>query len=133
MPPATVTEFDLGYLIGLIVGEGSFTGDRKQPALSVKMHARDPEPLARLHELLGGRIYGPYLHDGRNYSIWLLRGADLAAAVPLFERHLPPCSRRRQFELWRHQHADFFSARSLSLQVRDEASSPGTQIQMEEP
>jgi hypothetical protein len=43
--PALISHFDLGYAMGLVVGEGSFTGDRASPALSVKMHKLDPEPL----------------------------------------------------------------------------------------
>lgn len=95
--------FDLGYVMGLVVGEGSFTGDRRQPVLQVKLHARDPFPLRRLSELLGGRVYGPYDREGRNYFLFLLRGADLRAAVPLFERYLPESWKREQFELWLHR------------------------------
>jgi hypothetical protein len=54
--------FDLGYVIGLIVGEGSFTGDRRDGCLTVKLHEEDPEPLERLKQVFGGRVYGPYAH-----------------------------------------------------------------------
>ena len=30
--------FDVGFLMGLLVGEGSFTGDRKKAAVQVKMN-----------------------------------------------------------------------------------------------
>lgn len=96
--------FDLGYVMGLVVGEGSFTGDRRQPALQVKLPARDPFPLRRLTELLGGRVYGPYDRTGRDYFLFLLRGRDLRAAVPLFERYLPASWKREQFELWLHRY-----------------------------
>jgi hypothetical protein len=37
--------FDLGYLMGLIAGEGCFTGPLGRPTLTVKLRADDPEPL----------------------------------------------------------------------------------------
>src|SRR5215217_3536867 len=39
-----VREFDIGYIMGLVVGEGSFTADRRQPYLQVKTRVRDPFP-----------------------------------------------------------------------------------------
>ncbi len=37
-----VRSFAPGYAPGLMVDEGCFTGDGKQPALQVKLHERDP-------------------------------------------------------------------------------------------
>ena len=37
-----LTEFEVGYLMGLIVGEGSFTGDRKKYRLDIN------RPLAKV-------------------------------------------------------------------------------------
>jgi hypothetical protein len=68
--------------------------------LQVKLNARDPFPLRRLSELLGGRVYGPYDRTGRNYFLFMLRGSDLRAAVPLFQRYLPESWKREQFERW---------------------------------
>jgi hypothetical protein len=104
-----VQEFEIGYIMGLVVGEGSFTADRQQPYLQVKMHARDPFPLRFLSERLGGRVYGPYQHQGRNYFTWLLRGPDLRAALPLFRDYLPESWKREQFEHWLDRHLEFFS------------------------
>jgi hypothetical protein len=92
--------FDLGYVMGLVVGEGSFTGDKRVPVLAVKMHQRDPEPLRFLLAVLGGKIYGPYHHDGRHFLQWHLRGVQLRRAVPIFLDHLPPSHKRRQFLAW---------------------------------
>lgn len=103
-------EFDKGFIIGLIVGGGSFTGDKKQPTLSIKLNAKDPEPLHRLAELLGGQVFGPYTHNGRRYFMWHLRGPDLQAAIPLFREHLPPCWRRQQFEAWLDRYATTLGA-----------------------
>src|SRR5919109_2232636 len=85
-----ISPFDLGYAMGLIVGEGSFTGDLASPALSVKLHELDPQPLRFLRRTLGGRIYGSYHHGGRRYNQYRLRGSELRERVPLFLHHLPP-------------------------------------------
>lgn len=107
--PRPVREFDIGYIMGLVVGEGSFTADRQQPFLQVKLHVRDPFPLRYLADRLGGRVYGPYRHQTRHYYTWLLRGPDLRAAVPLFRDYLPESWRREQFERWLQSHAAFFA------------------------
>jgi hypothetical protein len=95
--------------MGLVVGEGSFTADRQQPYLQLKLHARDPFPLRFLSDRLGGRVYGPYHHQGRSYFTWLLRGPELRAALPLFRDYLPDSWKREQFERWLDRHQLFFS------------------------
>lgn len=50
-----MTEFEIGYLMGLVVGEGSFTGDRSQYCLSIKLHESDLQPLLTAQRLLGAR------------------------------------------------------------------------------
>lgn len=105
-----LSSFQIGYIMGLVVGEGSFTGDRRQPALQVKLHEADPEPLFLLQHLLGGHVFGPYEHNRRHYCVYMLRGRALRAAIPLFERHLPDSRRRRQFEAWLQQRSRFFDA-----------------------
>jgi hypothetical protein len=104
-----VREFDIGYIMGLIVGGGTFTADRRQPCLQVKLHVRDPFPLRHLADQLGGRVYGPYRHQTRHYYTWLLRGPALRAAIPVFQVYLPESWRREQFERWLDQHSKFFA------------------------
>src|SRR5215218_576063 len=106
---SAVREFDIGYIMGLVVGEGSFTADRRQPYLQVKLHVRDPFPVRHLADRLGGRVYGPYRHRTRHYYTWLLRGPALKAAIPIFHAYLPESWKREQFERWLVQHAEFFS------------------------
>jgi LAGLIDADG DNA endonuclease family protein len=53
-----VSDFDAGFICGLVAGEGSFTGDYKQPVLCIKLHQDDLQPLRFIQEKLGGRIYG---------------------------------------------------------------------------
>lgn len=102
--------FGLGYALGLVVAEGSFTGDRTQPSLEVKAHRRDLEPLEHLQRTFGGRIFGPYAHGGRNVYAYMLRGADLRTALPAIQEHLPPSWKRTQLEAWRVKYADYFDS-----------------------
>ena len=78
----------------------ALTGDRKQPVLAIKLHQDDPGPLLLVREKLGGKIYGPYCHDGRRYYFWRLMGKSLYASLPLFADLLPECRKRDQFMSW---------------------------------
>lgn len=102
---AWISEFDAGFICGLVTGEGSFTGDRKQPVLAIKLHQEDPEPLRFIQARLGGRIYGPYCHAGRRYYFWRLTGKSLYAALPLFADRLPESRKRNQFFQWIEKYA----------------------------
>jgi hypothetical protein len=97
-------EFDLGYLIGLTVAEGSFTADRQQPSFQFRLHEENPEPLQRLTKVIGGVIYGPYNHSDRKYYVLMLRGPALWRAVEIFYEHLPYCKKRLQFIEWWKKH-----------------------------
>jgi len=85
-----LTDFDTGFLVGVLVGEGHFGGDGRQPQITLRMHT-DHENLFRWLErkLPGGRLYGPYHHSGRSYFQWMARGPFLRdALVPLIDAHL---------------------------------------------
>jgi hypothetical protein len=101
-----VDPFALGYAMGLLVGEGSFTGDRQQPSLEVRLHRRDLEPLEHLQRTLGGRIFGPYSRGGRNLYAYMLRGRELKAALPILQQYLPNSWKRLQYQQWRRKYAD---------------------------
>ena len=83
-----LSEFERGLLVGVLIGEGSFGGDGKQPQITLRMHVR--------HELLfrwliarfpRTRLYGPYGHGGRSYYQWMARGAALVQDVlPVLEQ-----------------------------------------------
>jgi hypothetical protein len=86
------SDVEVGLLIGLLVGEGHFGGDGRQPHVTLRMHT-DHEALFRWIERTfpGGRLYGPYHHGGRSYFQWMARGAFLREALmPLLDRHLTP-------------------------------------------
>ena len=81
--------FDAGLLIGVLVGEGSFGGDGRQPSITVRMHVRHEALFRRLLEIVpGSRLYGPYKHSGREYFQWLVRGAALRRLIPTLDRLL---------------------------------------------
>ena len=90
--PATIDDFDAGFLVGILVGEGHFGGDGKQPQVTLRMHTEHAALfqwlMARFPE---SRLYGPYDHSGRSYYQWMARGAFLRdTLLPLLERHLRP-------------------------------------------
>ena len=78
-----------GFLVGLLVGEGSFGGDGRQPQVTLRMHTRHEQTFARLRRTYpGSRLYGPYHHGGRSYYQWSARGRYLGEyIVPLVQRH----------------------------------------------
>jgi len=79
--------FDRGFLVGLLVGEGSFGGDGKQPQITLRMHVRHEAVFRWLEgHFPASRLYGPYHHGGRSYFQWMARGTTLVRDVlPLLE------------------------------------------------
>jgi hypothetical protein len=97
------TEVEEGLLIGLLIGEGHFGGDGKQPQVTLRMHT-DHEALFRWIERTfpGGRLYGPYHHGGRHYFQWMARGEFLRGVLlPLLDRHLTSDLDGKVFERFR--------------------------------
>jgi hypothetical protein len=82
-----LSDFDRGFLIGLLVGEGSFGGDGRQPQVVLRMHTRHEAIFRWLEARLPNcRLYGPYHHGGRSYYQWMARGRALVQDVlPLLE------------------------------------------------
>lgn len=75
---ARLKTFDAAFVLGLLVGEGHFGGDGRQPHIVLRMHVRH-EPIFRwLQERFPyAKLYGPYSHDGRNYFQMMWRGTQL--------------------------------------------------------
>jgi hypothetical protein len=94
------TEFDFGFLVGLLVGEGYFGGDGRQPQVALRMHVRHEAIFQWLERTFpGGRLYGPYNHDGRHYFQWMARGRYLRDELtPVLDRLLSPSLDRHSFE-----------------------------------
>jgi hypothetical protein len=96
-----LTEFDRGYIAGIVISEGCFGGDKRDARLIVRLHERDPEPLLHLQRCLGGRLYGPYTHNGRHLLDWQLRGPALRQRLAFFDELLPPSHKRDQYFAWK--------------------------------
>jgi hypothetical protein len=82
---AGCSEFETGFLFGLLVGEGHFGGDGRQAQVTLRMHVRH-EGLFRWLErrFPQGRLYGPYNHGGREYFQWMVRGPYLREVMVPF-------------------------------------------------
>ena len=85
-----MNDFEEGFLLGILVGEGHFGGDGRQPQVTLRMHERHEELFRWLTERVpGSRLYGPYHHGGRDYYQWMVRGTALREQLlPLLKRHM---------------------------------------------
>jgi hypothetical protein len=85
-----LSDFDRGFFIGLLAGEGSFGGDGRQPQVVLRMHVRHEAIFRWLQARFPNcRLYGPYHHSGRSYYQWMARGRALVQDVlPLLETDL---------------------------------------------
>jgi hypothetical protein len=115
-----MSDFEIGYLMGLFVGEGCFTSYRNHgkdyPVCLMRLHVRDPQPLMALQRLLGGKVYGPYRDGTRITRLWMLRGTALRPVLYFFFQHLPESYKREPFLTWLHKHELFllYPRRNLS-------------------
>ncbi len=90
--PDGLSDFDRGVVVGLLVGEGSFGGDGKQPQVTLRMHTRHEALFMWLMERFPrSRLYGPYTHGGRSYYQWMARGRMLVQdLMPVLEPNIGP-------------------------------------------
>ena len=109
-----LTPFEEGLFVGILIGEGSFGGDGKQPQVTLRMHVRH-EALFRwlMERFPRSRLYGPYGHGGRSYFQWMARGPALVEDVlPLLDRSLSPAidayASARLAEM-RERYGDYFA------------------------
>jgi hypothetical protein len=86
------SDFDVGFLVGLLIGEGHFGGDGRQPQVSLRMHTRREALFQWIDtNFPGGRLYGPYEHGGRSYYQWMARGKYLHSVIlPLLDKYMSP-------------------------------------------
>ncbi len=87
-----LSPFDQGLVAGLLIGQGSFGGDGKQPQLTLKMHTRHEALFGWLMERFPRTtLYGPYHHGDRSYFQWMARGQALVEDVlPVLEAAITP-------------------------------------------
>src|SRR5580700_7540130 len=90
-PPA-FSDLEIGTLVGLLIGEGHFGGDGRQPHVTLRMHVEHEALFHWLERTFpGGKLYGPYHHGGRHYYQWMARGSYLREVIlPILDRHLVP-------------------------------------------
>lgn len=84
-----LSPFEEGFIIGILVGEGHFGGDGKQPQVTLRMHTHHEKLfLWFLDKFPASKLYGPYHHAGRHYYQWMARGYVLREKVlPLVAKH----------------------------------------------
>ena len=89
-PP--LSDLDRGIVAGLLLGQGSFGGDGKQPQITLRMHTRHESLFRWLMERFPStRLYGPYSHGDRSYFQWMARGQALVEEVlPVLDSVLVP-------------------------------------------
>lgn len=87
-----LSERDKGIVAGLLIAEGHFGGDGKQPQITLRMHVRHETLVRWLHARFPRtRLYGPYHHGERSYFQWMARGEALVADVlPVLDEILVP-------------------------------------------
>ena len=56
-----LSEYDLGWIVGIIEADGSFTTNGRNPRIAVKM--TDFDTIERFAELMGVRVLGPYKYE----------------------------------------------------------------------
>ncbi len=108
------TDFEQGLLVGLLIGEGHFGGDGRQPQVTLRMHT-DHEALFRwlTDRFPGGRLYGPYHHGGRSYFQWMARGRFLREVlVPLLDARLRPALDGKSWKRYQAMKQRYLAARS---------------------
>jgi hypothetical protein len=89
---SALPEFDEGVFVGILIGEGHFGGDGRQPQVTLRMHTRHESLFAWIMQRFPTtKLYGPYHHGGRSYYQWMARGRALVADVlPLLEARVTP-------------------------------------------
>jgi hypothetical protein len=88
---AALDPFEEGLLLGILVGEGHFCADGKQPQVTLRMHTHHEKLFSWLQDRIpGSKVYGTYYHGGRNYYQWIARGQALRQELlPILLRRLP--------------------------------------------
>ena len=106
--------FDQGLVAGILIGEGSFGGDGKQPQITLRLHIRHEALFHWLMERFPRtKLYGPYHHGDRSYYQWMARGQALVEDVlPVLDAAITPevdgyaADRLREM---REKYADFIA------------------------
>jgi hypothetical protein len=82
------TRLQIAFMAGLLIGEGSFTGDLQQPHCALKMSAQHERLLRLVHSWYPlSRFYGPYAMPGNRQDNFMIlwRGMALHQLVAELE------------------------------------------------
>ncbi len=87
-----LTDIERGLVAGILMSEGSFGGDGRQPHVILRKHVRHESLLRWLAARFPrSRLYGPYHHGERSYYQWVARGPALVEDVlPVLEQLVVP-------------------------------------------
>lgn len=86
VPVGSLTDFERGFLAGLVIGEGHFGVSKGHAHFVLGMHVRHALLLRRVQDLLPGAVlYGPYHHRGRYFLRLMLHGDALRSSLDLFD------------------------------------------------
>lgn len=114
-----LSDFEKGLMLGVLIGQGHFGGDGRQPQITIKMHVRYERLLQWLNNRIRwSRLYGPYHHDGRHYLQLMIRGPALRSELAPMLSSLP------WEQIDDHSHARFTAM--LEKYRAREAVSPGS-------
>jgi hypothetical protein len=82
----SLTDFERGFLAGLIVGEAHFGTGKGNVQFVIAMHVRHAALLRRVQDLLPGSVlYGSYHHQGRYFLRLMGRGDALRSCLDIFD------------------------------------------------
>jgi len=77
-----LTDSERGLIAGILMSDGSFGGDGRQPHVVLRKHVRHESLMRWLVERFPrSRLYGPYHHGDRAYFQWVARGPALVEDV----------------------------------------------------
>ena len=99
---AVITAFDIGWLVGFIEGEGSFSHSLSTPIVSAVQV--NPEPVLRLVQLFGGRITTRNTPNGKPFYRWYVSGPRAVGLIFMMWSGLSEKRRgqaQKMLALWR--------------------------------
>jgi hypothetical protein len=123
-------DFEIGFFVGLLVGEGHFGGDGRQPQVTLRMHVRHDAIFRWIEQTFpGGKLYGPYTHDDRHYYQWMARGDYLRdTLLPLLEARMTPALDAHSFQRLQDMRRRY--ARRLAIGLDDAGTADVAQSAM---
>ncbi len=124
-------------MVGLLVGEGHFGGDGRQPQVTLRMHVRHEALFNWIEQTFpGGKLYGPYNHDGRHYFQWMARGSYLREVLmPILDQYLTAqldaasAERYEEMKARYHRRLGLVPQASLEEEEKKEVSAPAPELE----